>query len=346
MLLPLAWLCQKYFALDQAEYTISYVAFYAAYVINDPHFAVTYLLFYKNIRGRALGPDFSGFQRVRYWVAGLLVPAALIAWSAYAIAARSAPAMGWMIQLMFALVGWHYTKQGFGVLTVLSARRGFLFKPIERHVFLAHSLTGWAYAWASPAEPGRFFEEKGVVYAAWPHGSPLELVTLVIFVATGVAMAAVLLRRLTVEGSLPPPGPLVGFLITVWFWTIFSSLDPLLLYFIPALHSIQYLYFVWILQRNKARESEGPPLFGRPVGVQVGLLALGSLALGWLFFRGGPSFFDSILVPRSVNGVPAFGRLGATPYLAAITTVVNIHHYFMDHVIWRRENPETRFLRA
>jgi len=25
--------------------------------------------------------------------------------------------------------------------------------------------------------------------------------------------------------------------------------------------------------------------------------------------------------------------------------VVNIHHYFMDHVIWRRDNPDTRYLR-
>jgi len=24
---------------------------------------------------------------------------------------------------------------------------------------------------------------------------------------------------------------------------------------------------------------------------------------------------------------------------------VNIHHYFMDNVIWRRDNPDMRFLR-
>ena len=40
----------------------------------------------------------------------------------------------------------------------------------------------------------------------------------------------------------------------------------------------------------------------------------------------------------------ARGGLGATPYLAAIGTFVNIHHYFMDNVIWRRDNAETRLL--
>jgi hypothetical protein len=36
--------------------------------------------------------------------------------------------------------------------------------------------------------------------------------------------------------------------------------------------------------------------------------------------------------------------IGPTPYLAAVTALVNIHHYFMDSVIWRREHPETRHL--
>src|SRR5690606_41949749 len=42
------------------------------------------------------------------------------AWASVALALRSAEILGWMIQLMFLLVGWHYAKQGFGVLTVRS----------------------------------------------------------------------------------------------------------------------------------------------------------------------------------------------------------------------------------
>jgi hypothetical protein len=37
---------------------------------------------------------------------------------------------------------------------------------------------------------------------------------------------------------------------------------------------------------------------------------------------------------------------GPTPYLAAIGCFVNIHHYFMDAVLWRRENPVLRVLFA
>ena len=62
--------------------------------------------------------------------------------------------------------------------------------------------------------------------------------------------------------------PLVGFLVTVWAWTIFSSIDPLVRYVIPALHSVQYFYFVWLMKRNEARAHQGPPHFGRPPGVR------------------------------------------------------------------------------
>jgi len=36
--------------------------------------------------------------------------------------------------------------------------------------------------------------------------------------------------------------------------------------------------------------------------------------------------------------------IGPSPYLAAFTTVVNVHHYFMDSVIWRRDHSEARLL--
>jgi hypothetical protein len=139
-----------------------------------------------------------------------------------------------------------------------------------------------------------------------------------------------------------PLAPLGGFLISVWSWTVYSHADPLLVYVIPALHSVQYLYFVWLLKRNAAREQEGPPSFGRPAGLQLAALAASAVLLGWILFSGAPAFLDAALVP---NGPPsAEGPLGPTAYLAASFAFVNIHHYFMDTVIWRRENPETRHL--
>jgi len=339
-LFPLSWLLRKKLGLDAAEYAVGFTMFHAAFLINDPHFAVTYFLFYKDGRARAFGSVFDRAQRARYLVAGLVVPLLMLVWAATALATKSAAALGYLIQAMFFLVGWHYVKQGFGVLAVLGARRGVRFTPRERLAILAHCFAGWAYAWASPADPGTEVEEKGVVYTTVAHSHGLERVTHLVFLATIVPLVWVLARKWRREGRLPIFTPLVALLCTVWAWTIYSSVDPLVRYVIPALHSVQYLYFVRLLRRNEAREREGPPWFERSASVRVGTLAVSALGLGWLLFHLAPSALDGALVSRR----EASTALGPTPYFAALFAFVNIHHYFMDHVIWRRDNPDTRYL--
>jgi hypothetical protein len=112
---------------------------------------------------------------------------------------------------------------------------------------------------------------------------------------------------------------------------------------IPALHSIQYIYFVWLMKRNEARANEGPPLFGPPVATRLTALAVSALVLGWVLLRGAPSMLDATFVSDWGDGAAA-KALGDTPFFAALFVVVNIHHYFMDYVIWRRENLETQYL--
>lgn len=339
-----AWGARRALGLDASEFAIGFLTFYAAYVVNDPHFAVTYLLFYKDARTRAFGGSVSASQRARWLFAGVIAPVALVGGAAFALATHSAQTIGWMVQLMFLLVGWHYVKQGFGVLTVLSQRRGVVVSRLERAALLAHCYAGWAFAWANPTLPAGEFEEKGVVYRAVAHPRWFELVSGGVLALSTVVVLVVLLGARRREGRFLPFAPVAGLLITVWSWTIFSSIDPLVRYVIPALHSVQYLYFVGLMKRNEAQANEGPPNFGRPTAVRLGVLAASALALGWFLFHGAPSFLDAALVHR-VRGVAVDESLGETPYVAAFFVVVNLHHYVMDFVIWRRENPDTRYLR-
>lgn len=342
---PLAWMLRSIVGLDRADFTFGFLAFYGAYVINDPHFSVTYLLFYRDARRRAFGVDYGLPYRIRYLLAGVAVPLGLVTWAAFALALRSAGALGWMIQLMYLLVGWHYAKQAFGVLTVLSGRRGARFTPRERTIILVHCYAAWAFAWANPAVAAAEFEEKGVVYRALAHPRWLEIAAgTALALSTAVLALAVAAKWRRDRRSLPV-APLTVFLISVWSWTIYTSVDPLVQYVIPALHSIQYLYFVWLMRRNEARAEEGPPRFGRPAPVRLAALSVSALSLGWLLFRGAPSLLDAAFAPHPRRGV-APGALGPTPFFAAFFVVVNIHHYFMDAVIWRRENPDTRHLQA
>ena len=341
LLFPVSWALRKGFGLDASEFAVGFLMFHAAFVINDPHFTVTYCLFYRDFASRALGTAFSPWQRARYLAAGVVAPLALAGWAIAALATKSAALLGLFIQLMFLIVGWHYVKQGFGAMIVLSARLGVRFDRSERLALLAHCFAGWAYAWANPADPGTEVEEKGVVYTTIVHPAWLDRWTHAVFLATAVVLLVVLVRKWRREGSLPVLTPLCAMLCSIWSWSIYSSIDPLVVYVIPALHSVQYLYFVWLMRGNEAREREGPPWFETSARVRLGILAASALGLGWLLFHGLPSALDDWFVPRRARIAP--GMLGATPCFAAIYTFVNLHHFVMDAVIWRRENPETRY---
>ena len=345
ILLPALWLLRAVIGLDSAELAVGFLMFHGAHLINDPHFAVTYLLFYKDVKRRAFGDAFLPAQRARYLAAGLLLPVALTIWLILALSSQSSGAMGALIQLMFLLVGWHYVKQGFGVLSVLSARRGVRFSVLERRALLAHCFAGWAYAWANPATPTALAEEKGVIYWSLAHPLWLERIALVALALSTLTLTAVLFRKWQREHRLPPLAPLTGLLVSIWVWSVYSGADPLLVYVIPALHSVQYLFFVWLLTHNKAKAAQEEPHFGPSPAQHLAFLAVSSISLGWLFFHGAPDLIDAARLNQHRHTHERFGPLGATPYFAAFFAFLNIHHYFMDSVIWRRENPDMRYLR-
>ncbi len=340
----IAWEMRSAYGFETTQYAWGFSFFYLAFVINDPHFAVTYFLFYREFKRRAFGDAFTPWQRVRYWISGVIAPIALLCWGVFALATKSAPALGLLIQLMFVLVGWHYVKQGFGVMITLAARRGVRFSPMERRTVLAHCLLGWAYAWASPFDPGREVEEKGVVYRTLTHPHGLLAITQLAFFASVVPLVIVLVRKRVREGRLPILTPLMAMLCSVWVWSIYSSANPIVVYALPALHSIQYLYFVWLISRNEGKEREGPPHFEMSAAVRVGVLAMSALGLGLVLFHIGPLALDDLFVPHKSAALQT--DLGPTPYFAALYAFVNLHHYFMDWVIWRRDNPLTRYLVA
>ena len=48
--------------------------------------------------------------------------------------------------------------------------------------------------------------------------------------------------------------------------------------------------------------------------------------------------------PTALDTLAGYDRavFGTTVFVFIAWTFINIHHYFIDNVIWRRENPETR----
>ncbi|MBK8257034.1 MAG: hypothetical protein IPK82_30720 [Polyangiaceae bacterium] len=343
VLFPLAWLLRSKLGKEPALDVVDFGAYYLSFVINNPHFTVTYLLFYKGFWGKVANRDLPNSLRARYVFAGVIAPLFLAAWAAGALVRSSGQTLGYLIELMFLLVGWHYVKQGFGILTVLSLRRGFRLSLWERRAVLFHCFSAWAFAWSNPSGPSKLQFEKGVFYFSIMGPPLLEKATAVVLALSTLTALGMFVRRSIRDKALPPLSPLLSFFITLWLWTIFSSLDPVMMYLIPALHSLQYLYVVGLYKRNQARSLEGPPHFGKPALQKVTVLVLAATALAWFLFYALPKALDSTF-PSVQGSLLDTVTLGKTPFFAAIFVFINLHHYFMDNVIWRRDNPETRYL--
>ena len=119
-------------------------------LINQPHFAHSYQMFYRNFRNKAFG-QYARALRLRYILAGIIVPIALAIFLAVgtliALRTRNTQVLGYGFNLMFFLVGWHYVKQGYGILIVDSVQKSLVFSESEKRILRFNSYACWLLTW-------------------------------------------------------------------------------------------------------------------------------------------------------------------------------------------------------
>ncbi|MDX1423261.1 MAG: hypothetical protein R3322_08990 [Kiloniellales bacterium] len=329
---------------------VAATALLLANVLNHPHFANSYQIFYRNFRRKLLGPDYGPVLRLRYFVAGLLVPAALIGFFAVSLQRGDARMLGLGGNLMLFLVGWHYVKQGYGMLIVDSVLKRRFFAPHEKKILLANAYACWILYWLLANWLVSEHALQGLTYYSFAVPAGLVYAAMAAAGATGAAALAVLARKCAKEGAKAPINGVVAYLVTLYLWVLFGRLDPLLLLLVPAFHSLQYLVVVWRFQLNyessRADAAERPgegrlARFAPPTAaLRFAAFVTIGVALGYVGFWGAPQWLAS-LVPYDQD------VFGASLYLFVFWIFINVHHYFLDNVMWRRENPDTgRYLFA
>ena len=136
------------------------------------------------------------------------------------------------------------------------------------------------------------------------------------------------------------------YFVTLYLWTAFANVNPAVLLLIPAFHALQYLAVVWRFKSNAVGSDPSAAyvpaaagLFGiRPPRIQIVRLAtfaISGVALGFAGFWG---------IPRFLNSAVAYDQalFGPTLFLFVFWLFINVHHYFLDSVMWRGENPDVR----
>ena len=311
-------------------------------IINQPHFAHSYQMFYRNFREKAFGQSYTRALRLRYILAGLLVPATLFAFLAGAALAQNARLLAYGANLMFFLVGWHYVKQGYGILIVDSVQKRLMFSDRAKSILRFNGYACWMVAWLGmnhALSTGTWY--LGLTYFSLPIPTFVYVASIVVASLTTLAVLGVLVQRWReTRGALPWNG-IIAYLTTLYLWVIFVRLNPLVLAVVPTFHSLQYLAVVWRYQLNAGAQ---PRAAGRfivtrvlPAGVRTNLAIFIGIGvfLGYLGFMGVPRFIDSVF--------PYDKRVfGPSLFLFMFYIFINIHHYFLDNVMWRRGNPDVQ----
>ncbi len=327
---------------DSALPQVGFAIIVLAIVINHPHFAHSYQIFYGHYREIMRTPDTDPKFRRRYLWSGVGVPALLIGYFALAIGWSEPEMLRYSVNGMMFFAGWHYVKQGYGMLMVDAAMKRSYFSDIAKTVLLVNSYACWAASWLVVNRVVAERDFLGLSYYTFPVPDQAMTAALIVLGLTTTMSLLILAQHVRRHGAAFPITGTAAYAAALYMW-LFMNYDPELGALIPAFHSVQYLYMVWRYRLNVEADEPDAAL---PVEVLDAELpvnrrsarffayVLSGTLLGFLGFWAVPAALDHF-VPYDK------ALFGSNLFLVMIWVFINVHHFFIDTAMWRKENPHT-----
>ena len=312
-------------AVDDWLAPVAAIAYWMSYLVNSPHFAVSYQMFYSGFGDKVRGVGYEDSTlKIRYLMAGVVIPVALAISLAIPFLAGSATSLGYGLNLMLFVVGWHYVKQGYGMAMVDAALKRQYFNDREKKVMRVNGYAIWMLSWILAQ---RFSEREdyfGIPIQTIPVSSFLVGAAVLVAIGTSIATAIVLGQRVRSGHAVALAGT-IAYVVSLYVWLLAVRANPLFAFVIPGLHSLQYLHVVRRYQKN--RESSGA------TRVTWANQYMRAIVLGMLMF---------VVVPLFLDRTMSYDRelFGPSAFMFMILIFVNVHHYCLDNVMWRRGNPD------
>jgi hypothetical protein len=322
-------------AIDQHFKNLTYTAASLSLFINYPHFLISYKLAYG--RGRRFV--------VSHWYQLLAVPAALAAIFAIAFLAydmpigqiplmrAATPRLGDLLftgvfNLMMLTVGWHYTKQVFGCMMVYAYFDGYQMTQAQRDLTKRALLTIWVMNFVHTNIGGSqnvFSQFRYYSFDLPDIAGPLS--QLLVLGGLCLVVYKVFYANYRERGAVPGWNMLVPFVALYVWWMPQTRQFEFYFLLTPLFHSLQYLAFVYKMEDTRLRSE--PHREARATALVVGIVLA-----GWLAFEFVPNSLDNVL--GTFNAWQMFF------FFTAAMLFINIHHYFIDNVLWRFRDPEVR----
>jgi hypothetical protein len=232
-----------------------------------------------------------------------------------------------LITVSSVYLAWHYTGQTWGMMASFAYLSGAAFDKTEKRLIRnsLRVLLAWHVTW--------------FLYTQLRDPSKVQLLYQVVSIATLVAFglgAFGLFRMYRRTGKAPPLLAVVAWL-AIFVWYAVMARDPKALFWIQIAHALQYLAFPVRLEINRHVAASTPAT--QPHGPR---LALHMILYGGLLLT--VSLLMAQVLPASAMSVVGnlFGEGSAQAAPVLLLTLINIHHYFTDGVMWKISNAEVR----
>jgi hypothetical protein len=237
--------------------------------------------------------------------------------------------LGSLFVAQYTAVGWHYVKQAYGT-GMLSARfANYELDPSEARL-CRWALFGVWFCYLFEVNAGhKTYSFAGLHYSNlnWPKAlviMPQVYAALML----GFVLYRVVWRRWKDREILPPVAAVAPFLsVYCWFIpAIYLKTPGFFENFVPFFHGLQYLTFVTRVEVDPKGSRER---------------TWGRYFFYWSMIAGVGYFFSAFLPTRLDARSGDFA--GSISFFAVLAYLfLNLHHYFIDNVIWRSTNPEIR----
>ena len=323
---------------DATKDNIGYFAFIATFFLTYQHFTHSYQLLYNNYIHNLTDKKSSIVTRIRYLIAGIVAPLLLIAALIYSAVQPTREELSTLVNVMLFLTGWHYVKQGYGVMIVLSVREKVFFNNLEKKVLLINAYIVWLFAWIYFNWSNRGDNFYGIPYKNFEISDNFMMIAKIIMVVWSMGVVLFCVKRADHHKKLSYNG-LVAYIGPVYIWVLLFPFYPILYLLAPLFHSMQYNFMVLKLTYEKQKTKMNEYSNDRNIIVWKKMLPFiaisltGVTLLGYFF----PLWLDSFVTYNKAE-------FGPYLFLFSFMIFVNIHHYFIDFAIWRRENSEMSYL--
>jgi MFS superfamily sulfate permease-like transporter len=236
--------------------------------------------------------------------------------------------LGYMVNLMYLTVGWHYTKQAFGCTMVYAKYDNYKISKWQKELLRWGLLSIW---WVTLVKSNLYGSKSnfyGLGFMQWDFYDWLYPVSLVISSLSFFGILIfVFFKNWQTDKSWPSANMLIPFIAMCVWWLPVARQNEFYIYLTPFFHSLQYLVFIYKFETVSAAEKSA----NSQTLIWVSLFLIIS---GWAAFELIPNGLDQAFMSRQNLSIPFF--------LIAFNLFINIHHYFIDNAIWRFKDPEVK----